>query len=207
MILTSTFTAALKFAAHASSERDIRYYLNGVLFEFEGSTLHLVGTDGTRLAFAGLHLDPPPAYDAQFVVDTASVKELLATFSRSTLEVNFRIDLPVAPSKVPTLVVEGFDKELAAVSISPKVIEGTFPTWRRVVPPKSRPNGPMPAGLSSIYLATACTAIQKMAAGKLNRGVAVSADGESMVVVRPIDAIDPRVIDCAVVLMPLKATQ
>ena len=41
----------------AMAVQDIRYYLNGILFVAEGTTLSLVATDGHRLAFASAQLD------------------------------------------------------------------------------------------------------------------------------------------------------
>ena len=39
------------------AQQDIRYYLNGLLFEIQGQKLNIVGTDGHRLSFTSTKLN------------------------------------------------------------------------------------------------------------------------------------------------------
>ena len=59
MINTQLFCKALKFAAHAASKKDVRFYLVGVRVEWVGDELTLVGTDGNRLARITLRTSVP----------------------------------------------------------------------------------------------------------------------------------------------------
>ena len=46
----------LKQVEFAMAQQDIRYYLNGLLFEVDGKKINIVGTDGHRLSFTSSNL-------------------------------------------------------------------------------------------------------------------------------------------------------
>ena len=50
------FKAILKQVDFAMAQQDIRYYLNGLLFEVDNQKLNIVGTDGHRLSFTSIKL-------------------------------------------------------------------------------------------------------------------------------------------------------
>lgn len=147
MIGTPAFTAALKFAAHASAKTDVRYYLIGVLFEFSRDGLILVGCDGHRMAVAKLPGTLP--FDGSFVVDTDSVKQLLSVFGKDKVgEISFAL------SGTGIVITSSWGN----VSYTPKLQEGKYPDWRRAVPADGRVPGRMPA-VDISYLSAACTAL------------------------------------------------
>ena len=48
------FKAILKQVDFSMAQQDIRYYLNGLLFEVDNQKLNIVGTDGHRLSFTSI---------------------------------------------------------------------------------------------------------------------------------------------------------
>ena len=119
--------AVLDATSFAMAKQDVRYYLNGLLFEWHGETLLVVGTDGHRLADVGLRVaiagDP-----GQAIVPADSVAILARIGAETgdrevTLEVN-RNRLAVAWS---------------GCELISKLIEGRYPEWRRVVPKYPQP--------------------------------------------------------------------
>ena len=60
----------------AMAQQDVRYYLNGLLLETEGSTLRAVATDGHRLALCEVSLAEPAQGGGQVIVPRKAVLEL-----------------------------------------------------------------------------------------------------------------------------------
>ena len=194
MLPAQTFTTALKFAAHAMAKKDVRYYLCGVLFEFDDDTLHLVGLDGARQAFVSLTLSQPAGFAGRYIVKADSVKLLLATFGKSKGEVTFQRQ-----------IVGGFSVGVAALHLAPDLHDGAFPSWRRVVPAPERDNAPCPA-LDANFLSEAAAALAPLTlsrggtrALRINAGV-----NQDAVVFRPRETSDPQVKDAAVIVMPVR---
>ena len=65
------------------ANQDVRYYLNGLLFEFHEGTLTTVATDGHRLAVCDLETDLGVAQDRQMIVPRKGVMELSRMLSDS----------------------------------------------------------------------------------------------------------------------------
>jgi DNA polymerase-3 subunit beta len=62
--------------AFAMANQDVRYYLNGLLFDFHDGTLSTVATDGHRLAVCDLGSDLGLAEQRQLIVPRKGVLEL-----------------------------------------------------------------------------------------------------------------------------------
>ena len=60
----------------AMANQDVRYYLNGLLFDFSGQQLRAVATDGHRLAVCDLEGSVELAGDRQLIVPRKGVMEL-----------------------------------------------------------------------------------------------------------------------------------
>lgn len=108
----------------AMANQDVRYYLNGVLFEGDSSCLRAIATDGHRLAVASVDESPLKEGDKlHLIIPRKAINELLRLLS----------DKPGDMVKIQTgdnhirLETEQF------VFIS-KLIEGRFPDYRRVLP-------------------------------------------------------------------------
>ncbi|MCH9673106.1 MAG: DNA polymerase III subunit beta [Gammaproteobacteria bacterium] len=107
----------------AMANQDVRYYLNGLLFEFQGKRLRAVATDGHRLAMAELELDTPlDDTRRQLIVPRKGVLELnkLLTDTDTPLEIAISANMLRA--------------DIGDVSFSTKLVDGRFPDYERVVP-------------------------------------------------------------------------
>ena len=119
--------AVLDATSFAMAKQDVRYYLNGLLLEWHGETLLLVGTDGHRLAHVGLRaaIDGDPG---QAIVPADSV----AILARIGAETGDReVTMEVNRNR---LAVAWHGCELIS-----KLIDGRYPEWRRVVPKHPQP--------------------------------------------------------------------
>ncbi len=58
------------------AQQDVRYYLNGMLLETDGTTLRAVATDGHRLALCELTLEAKAKTAQQVIVPRKGVLEL-----------------------------------------------------------------------------------------------------------------------------------
>lgn len=116
----------LKAVARAMATKDIRYYLNGVLVEFNGAELRLVATDGHRLhgvrvELGGLVVDP-----VSFIVPAAMVQRMIKAkaprgSSRATVELYFDPETKRIEAALPD-----------GSSILDTAIDGVFPDYRRL---------------------------------------------------------------------------
>ena len=201
MISAQVFTTALKFAAHAAAKKDVRFYLLGTLFEFKDDTLTLVATDGARLAYTRLQLDASSLIEDRFIVSTVGVKQVLVALGKSKGRVSFYASAePKQPGKPRALSIGD-----GTSTVSPAVLDGTYPDWRRVVPASDRENKPAPH-LDAIYLAEAAAALAPMSLSykAAPRALDINAHGPGHpVVFRPYALSDPAIKEAAVVVSPI----
>ncbi|HEX2667330.1 MAG TPA: DNA polymerase III subunit beta [Gammaproteobacteria bacterium] len=104
------------------AQQDVRYYLNGLLFELSPKRIRTVATDGHRLAMYDLDADVADLPTQQVIVPRKGVLELqrLLTDSEDPAKVSFgtnhvRVELP-------------------GLRFTSKLIDGRFPDYERVVP-------------------------------------------------------------------------
>ncbi|UPQ87988.1 DNA polymerase III subunit beta [Vibrio sinaloensis] len=103
------------------ANQDVRYYLNGMLFEIDGSTLRSVATDGHRMAVSQTELGADFA-QKQIIVPRKGVLEL--------------VKLLDAPEQ-PVVLQVGSSNVRAEVNnyvFTSKLVDGRFPDYRRVMP-------------------------------------------------------------------------
>lgn len=115
------FKEMLQKTAYAASTDETRYVLNGVLLTFQGEKLSVVATDGRRLALVEQEVEFPAEAEADFVIPSKTVAELMRTLQDAG---NLKIQAS------DNQISFHFD-EMFVVS---KLIEGTFPNFRQVVP-------------------------------------------------------------------------
>jgi DNA polymerase-3 subunit beta len=106
----------------AMANQDVRYYLNGLLFEFSGGGLTTVATDGHRLAVCELEADISDASDRQLIVPRKGVLELSRMLGDSDNEVELAI------GKNHIRLVKG------SMMFTSKLIDGRFPDYQAVIP-------------------------------------------------------------------------
>jgi len=128
----------------AMARGDTRYYLNGMLIEHNGAETRLVAADGHRLhAVRVAHPDEPAGPTLSWIVPDSFVDSVLKTkLSKHARDLVFDFNL----TKTEVSVCLGDQ------TITSKLIDGTFPDYRRVIPRKTNGN---PAHLNPEYVADA----------------------------------------------------
>ena len=102
--------------------QDVRYYLNGMLFETDGQWLRTVATDGHRLATCQRQLLTEPLAAHQVIVPRKGVLELVKLLEHDEQEVR----LQIGKNNIRA-VTSGF-------IFTSKLVDGRFPDYRRVLP-------------------------------------------------------------------------
>jgi len=108
--------------AFAMAQQDVRYYLNGLLFDLRESSLRCVATDGHRLALCEAPLDGGASTKRQIIVPRKGVTELQRLLEGGEREV----ELEMGRSH---LRVKRDD-----VTFTSKLIDGRFPDYEAVIP-------------------------------------------------------------------------
>ena len=121
--------------AFAMANQDVRYYLNGLLFDFHDQNLSTVATDGHRLAICDLNSVEDPAAghwkgealggvseERQLIVPRKGVLELQRMLSDS------KDSVELALGKNHIRLVKG------STIFTSKLIDGRFPEYRAVIP-------------------------------------------------------------------------
>jgi len=109
--------------SYAASTDETRYVLNGVLLNFKGNKLAMVATDGRRLALVEQEVEFPKEAETSVIVPTKTVNELLHTLGDEG-------ELKVRATTTQIVF------EFGDVVIASKLIEGTYPNFRQVIPAK-----------------------------------------------------------------------
>jgi DNA polymerase-3 subunit beta len=99
----------------------VRYYLNGMLLEREGSTIRTVATDGHRLAMSELQLDGG-GDDFQVILPRKAVLEL----SRMLADDDTPVQLEMGTNHIRI--------EVGDTIFTSKLIDGKFPDYQKVIP-------------------------------------------------------------------------
>jgi len=105
----------------AMAVQDIRYYLNGILFVAEGTTLSLVATDGHRLALASAQLDVEVPKQ-EVILPRKTVLELQRLLS----DADGAIEMQFANNQAKF--------SFGGMEFVTKLVEGKFPDYNRVIP-------------------------------------------------------------------------
>ncbi len=106
------------------AQQDVRYYLNGMLLETEGSFLRAVATDGHRLALSQAALEGVKLDDQQVIVPRKGVLELQRLMSAGG-----SLDIELGANHVRI--------QLDGIRFTSKLIDGRFPEYDRVIPQES----------------------------------------------------------------------
>jgi len=111
----------LKQVDFSMAQQDIRYYLNGLLFEVDGKKLNIVATDGHRLSFTSTNLKESQE-KTQIIIPRKTIIELTKLMGDD--------DQPVTISVTKNQVTFKFND----IDLITKVIDGKFPDYNRVIP-------------------------------------------------------------------------
>jgi DNA polymerase-3 subunit beta len=115
----------LKKTAYAVSNDETRYVLNGVYASFKGSKLTVVATDGRRLALVETDAEIPKGAETELIIPTKAVNEL-----QRLLTDKGEANLSVGENQIIITLDE-------TVLVS-KLIEGTYPNFRQVIPAEAK---------------------------------------------------------------------
>ncbi len=144
------------------ANQDVRYYLNGMLFEIDGSTLRSVATDGHRMAVARTELNGEFAQQ-QIIVPRKGVQELVKLLDSPEQTVVLQIGSSNVRAEVNNFV------------FTSKLVDGRFPDYRRVMPQSTTKT--LIAGCDELRQAFSRAAILS---NEKFRGVRVNLSGEEM---------------------------
>ncbi|MFT6957265.1 MAG: DNA polymerase-3 subunit beta [Halieaceae bacterium] len=106
----------------AMAQQDVRYYLNGMLWELKGGQLRVVATDGHRLAMCTLPSRVESDSDAQVILPRKGVLEL----SRLLLVDDEEIAIVIGSNHIRATTDD--------FTFTSKLVDGKFPDYERVLP-------------------------------------------------------------------------
>ncbi len=116
------FREMLRKTSYAVSEDESRRIINGVLLSFKDGKLTIVATDSRRLALVEREVEFPPEIETEFVLPSRSVAELMRL-----LKDDGELKIYAAGGKKAVF-------QYGDTFLSTKLIEGTFPNYRQVIP-------------------------------------------------------------------------
>jgi DNA polymerase-3 subunit beta len=121
-ISSAALKHALEKTAFSMAQQDVRYYLNGLLFEVNPDVARLVATDGHRLAMHEIREKMEVDEVMQVIVPRKGVHELQRLLDDNDSEV----DIQLTANHVRVL--------LPGLRFTSKLIDGRFPDYQRVMP-------------------------------------------------------------------------
>ena len=107
--------------AYAASADETRFVLNGCLLSFKEGKLTVVATDGRRLALVEQEIEFPKEAETELILPTKTVNELLRILKDEGELKAYRKDNQIV-------------FEFGGVLIASKLVEGTYPNYRQVIP-------------------------------------------------------------------------
>lgn len=108
--------------AFAMAQQDVRYYLNGLLLEFDASGITAVATDGHRLA----------KLQSEAVLDIGDPIQAIVP-SKTVLELKRQLE-PSDDPAVVSLAEKSIRVQLGGTRITSKLIDGRYPDYERAIP-------------------------------------------------------------------------
>ena len=148
----------------AMAQQDVRFYLNGLLLEINPESLNVVGTDGHRLAKTTTTLDKKSITEQSCIVPRKAIQELTRSLSDEK------------ECKV-SLVDNQASFSFSQVSLTTKLIDGTFPDYNRVIPAETITN----IMLDTKILKPALQRVSILANEKF-RGVRIDIDNNKIII-------------------------
>jgi DNA polymerase-3 subunit beta len=120
-IAPTTLRQLIDHTAFSMAQQDVRYYLNGMLFELRPNMLRAVSTDGHRLAMCDAILEEQHQ-EASVILPRKGVMELSRILGDAAEEVGL-----VLGRNHVRIVVGG-------ITFTSKLVDGKFPEYERVIP-------------------------------------------------------------------------
>lgn len=108
--------------AFAMAQQDVRYYLNGMLWEVRQDQLRVVATDGHRMAMSTRAISVTAADTTQAILPRKGVLELSRLLDDSTAQV----EVVLSSNHIRVTSAE--------YTFTSKLVDGKFPEYERVLP-------------------------------------------------------------------------
>ncbi|TAN36234.1 MAG: DNA polymerase III subunit beta [Verrucomicrobia bacterium] len=119
-----TFREMLRNTSYATSRDESRPMLSGVLLSFKSDKLAVVATDGRRMALHEQEVEFPKGAEGDLILPFKTVEELT-----STLQADGQLKILTTAKQIAF--------EFDDILIISKLVEGTFPNFRQVIPAQS----------------------------------------------------------------------
>lgn len=117
---------AVALTLYAAARETNRYAINGVLWQKRGDKLHLVATDGRRLARAGGPIVSSKAEDFEVIIPGKALGIFERVFQPRESDKNWHVDVRIMPNQV--LMRSG------ETMLATGLVEGHFPDYDAVIP-------------------------------------------------------------------------
>ncbi|MCW6556242.1 DNA polymerase III subunit beta [Yersinia ruckeri] len=144
MLPQATLKRLIESTQFSMAHQDVRYYLNGMLFETEGEELRTVATDGHRLAVCSMPIGQSlPSHSV--IVPRKGVMELVRLLDGGDTLLRLQIGSNNIRAHVGDFI------------FTSKLVDGRFPDYRRVLP--KNPDKTLEAGCDLLKQAFARAAI------------------------------------------------
>ena len=112
----------LEKTAFAMAQHDVRYYLNGLLFEVRPGGLTAVATDGHRLAKVDIDCESDVSETSQVILPAKTVSELKRLLVSTDDMTRIRIS------------ERTIQLQMGEAQVTSKLIDGRYPEYDRVIP-------------------------------------------------------------------------
>ena len=122
----------IRSTIHAMAEKDVRYYLNGLCFDFNQFNFNVVGTDGHRLAMRGIELSEP-VLKKELIIPRDTIEELNKLLDQGQCSISGTSSSYVNSGDV-VVTMNGIVVELEKLTLISRLIDGRFPDYQRVIP-------------------------------------------------------------------------
>ena len=109
------------------AQQDVRYYLNGLLFDLSGKQLRAVATDGHRMAVAVIALSNPAKKEQQLIVPRKGVQEIVRFLEDDDAK-EVQLQLNANHLRI----------NLNGLTFTCKLIDGRYPDYTKVIPESQR---------------------------------------------------------------------
>lgn len=106
----------------AMAQQDVRYYLNGMLWEIQANQFRVVATDGHRLAICTLPTSIDSAEKAQVILPRKGVMELAKLMMAESDDV----EIVIGSNHIRATTAD--------FTFTSKLVDGKFPDYERVLP-------------------------------------------------------------------------
>ncbi|NIG98887.1 MAG: DNA polymerase III subunit beta [Serratia symbiotica] len=140
----ATLKRLIETTQFSMAHQDVRYYLNGMLFETEGEELRTIATDGHRLAVCSMPIGQQLPSHA-VIVPRKGVMELVRLLDSADTPLQLQIGSNNIRAHVGDFI------------FTSKLVDGRFPDYRRVLP--KNPDKILEAGCDLLKQAFARAAI------------------------------------------------